>query len=140
MRRSVSRRGFTLIELLVVIAILTILAGILFPVFSQVRERARQAVCVSNLRQVSMGMRLYEEDYDNRFPPVVAREPAVRKYFQLTWMYRLGSYVKISPALAASQQPTYRVVILFSIANALMSRSHWCESTAETMKLHSTFG
>ena len=45
------RAGFTLIELLVVIAILTILAGILFPVFGQVRERARQTVCVSNLRQ-----------------------------------------------------------------------------------------
>jgi prepilin-type N-terminal cleavage/methylation domain-containing protein/prepilin-type processing-associated H-X9-DG protein len=89
-----TRPGFTLIELLVVIAILTILAGILFPVFSQVRERARQTVCVSNLRQVSMGMRLYEEDYDNRFPPVVSRGPEARKYFELTWMYRLGSYVK----------------------------------------------
>ncbi|MDM7460691.1 MAG: prepilin-type N-terminal cleavage/methylation domain-containing protein, partial [bacterium] len=44
------RRGFTLIELLVVIAIIAILAAILFPVFAQARESARQTSCLSNLR------------------------------------------------------------------------------------------
>ena len=47
------RRGFTLIELLVVIAVIAILAAILFPVFAQARERARTAVCTSNVRQSS---------------------------------------------------------------------------------------
>ena len=53
------RRGFTLIELLVVIAIIAILAAILFPVFAQARERARQTACLSNLRQVGLGLQLY---------------------------------------------------------------------------------
>src|SRR5438105_1891608 len=48
-------RGFTLIELLVVIAIIVILAGILFPVFAQAREKARQAGCLSNLKQIGTG-------------------------------------------------------------------------------------
>src|SRR5205823_4201403 len=66
----------------------------LFPVFSQVRERARQSACVSNLQQVAMGMRLYEQDYDDRFPPVVSYEPEAQKYFELSWMRLLGPYVK----------------------------------------------
>lgn len=51
-------RGFTLIELLVVIAIIAILAGILFPVFGQAREKARQISCVSNIKQIDPGSRL----------------------------------------------------------------------------------
>ncbi|MFA0759784.1 MAG: hypothetical protein NOOUEUKL_002466, partial [Candidatus Fervidibacter sp.] len=47
-------RGFTLIELLVVIAIIAILAAILFPVFSRVRDKARQAVCTSNMKNIGM--------------------------------------------------------------------------------------
>jgi prepilin-type N-terminal cleavage/methylation domain-containing protein/prepilin-type processing-associated H-X9-DG protein len=63
-----SRSGFTLIELLVVIAIIAILAAILFPVFAQAREKARQANCLSNLRQVGMGLAQYVEGYDERLP------------------------------------------------------------------------
>ncbi|MBM3460152.1 MAG: prepilin-type N-terminal cleavage/methylation domain-containing protein, partial [Armatimonadetes bacterium] len=58
------RRAFTLIELLVVIAVIAILAAILFPVFGAAREKARQAVCASNLRQVGMAFQLYVGDYD----------------------------------------------------------------------------
>ncbi len=60
------RGGFTLIELLVVVAIISVLAALLFPVFAQAREKARQATCVSNIRQLTMANLLYADDYDGR--------------------------------------------------------------------------
>jgi prepilin-type N-terminal cleavage/methylation domain-containing protein/prepilin-type processing-associated H-X9-DG protein len=57
-------RGFTLIELLVVIAIIAILAAILFPVFAQARAKARQTACLSNLKQIGLGLMMYAQDYD----------------------------------------------------------------------------
>ena len=62
------KKGFTLIELLVVIAIIAILAAILFPVFAQAREKARQASCLSNLKQIGTAIQLYTDDYDETFP------------------------------------------------------------------------
>jgi prepilin-type N-terminal cleavage/methylation domain-containing protein len=62
------RRGFTLVELLVVIAILAILAALLLPVFSHARSRARMTSCLSNLRQIGLGMRLYLQDWDGVYP------------------------------------------------------------------------
>ena len=62
------RRAFTLIELLVVIAIIAILAAILFPVFAQAREKARQTACISNLKQIGLSVQMYGQDYDEVFP------------------------------------------------------------------------
>jgi len=61
-------KGFTLIELLVVIAIISILSAILFPVFARARENARRASCMSNLKQIGLGMIMYVQDYDERYP------------------------------------------------------------------------
>jgi len=67
------RFGFTLIELLVVIAIIAILAAILFPVFSQAREKARQSNCTSNVRNIAMAHVMYAQDYDEVLPNWVVR-------------------------------------------------------------------
>ena len=71
------RSGFTLIELLVVIAIIAILAAIIFPVFAQAREKARQAACVSNLKQQGLALMQYLQDYDERFPPTVTEREGI---------------------------------------------------------------
>lgn len=68
---SLRKQGaFTLIELLVVIAIIAILAAILFPVFAQAREKAREAACMSNCKQIGMGSTMYVQDYDESYPAI----------------------------------------------------------------------
>lgn len=62
------KHGFTLIELLIVIAIIAILAGLLFPVLAQAREKGRSAVCQSNLKQLSLAVLMYAQDYDEKLP------------------------------------------------------------------------
>ena len=71
------KKGFTLIELLVVIAIIAILAAILFPVFAQAREKARQTSCLSNCKQIGTALQLYVDDYDETYPPLVCEDTSV---------------------------------------------------------------
>jgi prepilin-type N-terminal cleavage/methylation domain-containing protein/prepilin-type processing-associated H-X9-DG protein len=75
------RRAFTLIELLVVIAIIAILAAILFPVFAQARESARQTACLSNVKQIGLGGLLYMSDYDDTFYPYVGEFTSTKRVF-----------------------------------------------------------
>jgi len=65
---TITKTAFTLIELLVVIAIIAILAAILFPVFGRARENARRSSCMSNMKQINLGMLQYTQDYDEKFP------------------------------------------------------------------------
>lgn len=61
------RTAFTLIELLIVIAIISILAAILFPTFAQARAKARQTVCLSNMKQIGLATQIYLQDYDGQY-------------------------------------------------------------------------
>src|SRR5579862_1066856 len=70
-------RAFTLIELLVVIAIIAILAAILFPVFAQAKEAAKQTSCLSNERQIGMATMMYAGDDNDRFPAWAAVIPPI---------------------------------------------------------------
>jgi len=69
MKCRTQKAAFTLIELLVVIAIISILAAILFPVFARARENARRTSCLSNLKQLGLGVMMYAQDYDEQLPP-----------------------------------------------------------------------
>src|SRR6266700_578208 len=69
------RPGFTLIELLVVIAIIAILAAILFPVFAQAREKARQAACLTQSKQWGLAIDMYKQDYDGTMVAWSSRAP-----------------------------------------------------------------
>ncbi|MDX1931698.1 MAG: DUF1559 domain-containing protein [Capsulimonadales bacterium] len=86
--------AFTLIELLVVIAIIAILAAILFPVFAQARDKARQANCISNSKQLGLCLLQYVQDYDETFPLNAAEYPGQRYIYDYTWVKNVQPYVK----------------------------------------------
>ena len=110
---AVHKQGFTLIELLVVIAIIAILAAILFPVFARAREKARQASCQSNMKQIGIAFQMYALDYDGKMvaydnpsatPLPDARKPST--YFLNAWYDQLMPYMRnneilICPTLKA---------------------------------------
>lgn len=79
------RFAFTLLELLVVIAIIAILAAVLFPVFAQAREKARQASCLSKQKQLAQALLMYAQDYDEQFALIRGQQ---------SWVYQAQPYLK----------------------------------------------
>src|ERR1051326_3061647 len=88
--------AFTLIELLVVIAIIAILAAILFPVFAQAREKARQTSCLSNEKQMATATLMYVQDYDETFPQAYVWYPGIG------WLAPKGIASPVPPDLFAN--------------------------------------
>lgn len=101
-----SRTGFTLIELLVVIAIIAILAAILFPVFARARENARRVNCLSNVKQIGLGIMQYTQDNNERYPLAVSGGSKVgwadsmQPYLQNTQVYQCPSEANEAGATA----------------------------------------
>ena len=88
------RRGFTLIELLVVIAIIAILAAILFPVFAQARDKARGIACISNMKQASLSVLMYQQDYDETFPLDNQEYKGEVYNYDISWVKAVNPYTK----------------------------------------------
>jgi prepilin-type N-terminal cleavage/methylation domain-containing protein/prepilin-type processing-associated H-X9-DG protein len=101
------RTGFTLIELLVVIAIIAILAAILFPVFARAREKARQASCSSNLRQIALAGLMYQSDNDDQYAWNFLDSSGEGAFTsgEMSWRMGFAPYMKNVQVL---QCPSYR--------------------------------
>ncbi len=87
-------KGFTLIELLVVIAIIAILAAILFPVFARAREKARTASCLNNVKELTLGIMMYVQDYDETYPAGYNYAPTPPAGNAHTWVPAVMPYLK----------------------------------------------
>jgi len=97
--------AFTLIELLVVIAIIAILAAILFPVFAKVREKARQISCLSNEKQLGLGVMQYVQDNEETYPPGNVA-PDSNSITGRGWASQLYPYVKSTSVFKCPDDPT----------------------------------
>src|SRR5579862_7341521 len=107
------QHAFTLVELLTVIAIIAVLAALLLPVFSAARGSARSIVCVSNLRQIGLAIKMYDQDYDDFYPWAV--DPT-DKYTPQIWNQfpAFQAQIPFMPFLQDVLQPYIRSKQLFA--------------------------
>ncbi len=93
---SPARNAFTLIELLVVIAVVSILAGILFPVFASAREKGRASACLSNIHQLGLGILQYVQDNDETYPNGVGQTSWGQIWYGEGWAGQCMIYIRSS--------------------------------------------
>lgn len=108
-----------MIELLVVIAIIAILAAILFPVFAQAREKARQTSCLSNCKQLGLGVYQYVQDYDEALPfsALSTSVPGYATHPSRRWYLLLEPYVKNTGVYVCPSASDLRLVGVLPGAN-----------------------
>ncbi len=121
------RNAFTLIELLVVIAIIAILAAILFPVFARARENARRSSCQSNLKQISLGMAQYTQDYDEKYlAQVITTVPATTLQFgAILQPYLKSKQVFVCPSGAGANVP---LTSTYPVGAAAIQDHNWVDA------------
>lgn len=140
------RRGFTLIELLVVIAIIAILAAILFPVFAQARERARAISCLSNTKQIGLGLMMYAQDYDETYfdaPwPGPGGASGTSPSIMVFWTEVLQPYAKNTGIFACpsnsgttgtSNWPAINYKVQYGLNEMVLGRQDWQGNAPVTM-------
>lgn len=134
------RRGFTLIELLVVIAIIAILASILFPVFSRARAKARRTSCLSNMRQLTLAMRMYMEDADEFMPlwslvggTIASGNPGGHPY---TWDEQVLPYYRSKSLIECPDNPFGRGYRSYAMPRYVSGiQIAWLRNVTETVAL-----
>ena len=140
-----SRSAFTLIELLVVIAIIAILAAILFPVFAKVREKARQISCASNMKQLSLGVLQYTQDYDERFP-IGCDDNSAFSFPSSSWEGRVQPYLKSLGVYACPDDSLGGVSGWYGVGASYAANGYqpegvgWAWQTGNNSNLHGVMG
>lgn len=144
-----TKKAFMLIELLVVIAIIAILAAVLFPVFSQAKEAAKATSCLSNMKQIGLGLMLYQTDNDDQIffrtvsatqigrtrvmnPTYMSKSLNPGLYDQELWYNLLGPYTK-STSVWACPSDTTPTLSVDTAGNLTVFRSYIVSSAIEDL-------